>query len=190
MSGPHCGVGSTPHTSPVWHSYGLNRDPEYGALIAYVARPQAGRPARRTDSCVAARRVVDEVVIGVLVGEVVVKIGAEGRRPLEYFHDRWNLLDFAIALISVVSLEARSAGSAGGTGSQTVLGLRVVRLLRVLKLMRIVPKMRILVMALFASIASIAYIGLLLVLLFYLYGIIGAAPQTAPPAPATGPGRR
>lgn len=105
------------------------------------------------------------------------KIVAEGRRPLEYFHDRWNLLDCFIAVVSVVSLISGSAGK----GTQTVIGLRVVRLLRVLKLMRIVPKMRILVMALVASLASIAYIGLLLVLLFYFYGIIGAPyARTAP----------
>lgn len=118
---------------------------------------------------------LDEVVVGVFVAEVVVKVLSEGRRPLEYFRDRWNMLDFAIAALSLIPLHS-SVGTDRGRASdstQAVVVLRIVRLLRVLKLMRILPKLRILVLGLLSSLSSIAYIGLMLLLLFYLYAVLG-----------------
>jgi voltage-gated sodium channel len=94
--------------------------------------------------------------------EVVLKIGAEGRRPWRYFADPWNVFDFAIVAACLLPF----SGSA-------VTVLRLLRLLRVLKLVRALPKLQILVSALLKSIPSMAYVGIMLSLLFYVYSVAG-----------------
>lgn len=103
---------------------------------------------------------LDQLVLAVFVGEVVVKMGAEGRRVWRYFLDPWNAFDFFIVVVCFLP--------AGGSGAAV---LRLLRLLRVLKLVRAVPKLQLLVSALLKSIPSMGYVSLLLGLLFYLYGV-------------------
>lgn len=107
-------------------------------------------------------RAVDEVILVIFIGELVVKFAAEGKYPHRFFFDAWNVFDFLIVVVGLMPF----AGSA-------VTALRLVRLLRVLKLVRALPKLRILVMGLLKSMSSIAYIGLLLMLLFYLFAVSG-----------------
>eukprot|EP00499_Haloplacidia_sp_CaronLabIsolate_P001216 CAMPEP_0196799402 /NCGR_PEP_ID=MMETSP1104-20130614/39624_1 /TAXON_ID=33652 /ORGANISM="Cafeteria sp., Strain Caron Lab Isolate" /LENGTH=585 /DNA_ID=CAMNT_0042169811 /DNA_START=101 /DNA_END=1854 /DNA_ORIENTATION=+ len=106
--------------------------------------------------------VLDEVVIGTFLMEVFVKLFAEGRRPWEYFRDRWNCLDFSIVSLSLVPQSGKQV---------TVFFL--ARLLRLLKVVRALPKLRVLVVGLLRSLSSIAYIGLLLVMLFFIFGVVG-----------------
>lgn len=104
----------------------------------------------------------DKVILGVFMMEVVLKIGAEGKRPWRYFADPWNVFDFAIVVACLLPF----SGSA-------VTVLRLLRLLRVLKLVRALPKLQILVSALLKSIPSMAYVGIMLGLLFYVYAVAG-----------------
>lgn len=104
--------------------------------------------------------VLDQIIIWIFVGEVVVKMGAEGSRPWRYFKDPWNVFDFIVVAACFMPFDA-----------QYVMVLRLARLLRVLKLVRALPKLQILVGALLKSIPSMAYVGLLLLLLFYVYGV-------------------
>ncbi len=106
--------------------------------------------------------VCDKVILGVFILEIVLKIGAEGRRPWHYFADPWNVFDFAIVVACLLPF----SGSA-------VTVLRLLRLLRVLKLVRALPKLQILVSALLKSIPSMGYVGILLGLLFYVYAVAG-----------------
>jgi voltage-gated sodium channel len=104
----------------------------------------------------------DKIILGIFIGEAVVKIGAEGSKPWRYFMDPWNVFDFAIVVACLLPF----SGSA-------VTVLRLLRLLRVLKLVRALPKLQILVSALLKSIPSMAYVGILLGLLFYVYSVAG-----------------
>jgi len=107
-----------------------------------------------------ALHLIDKVILAIFVVEVVVKMGAEGRRPWRYFLDPWNVFDFVIVAVCFLPVDA-----------QYVAVLRLARLMRVLKLVRALPKLQILVSALLKSIPSMGYVALLLSLLFYVYSV-------------------
>ncbi len=106
--------------------------------------------------------VLNDVILWIFVAEIVVKMGAHGRKPWRYFLDPWNVFDFLIVAVCFLPINA-----------QYVTVLRLARLLRVLKLVRALPKLQILVGALLKSIPSMVYVSVLLFLLFYLYGVAG-----------------
>jgi len=106
--------------------------------------------------------ILDWIIIAIFVAEVVLKMGAHGRRPWRYFLDPWNVFDFLIVAACFLPVDA-----------QYVMVLRLARLLRVLKLVRALPKLQVLVGALLRSIPSMAYVSLLLLLLFYVYAVAG-----------------
>jgi voltage-gated sodium channel len=103
---------------------------------------------------------LNEAILWIFVVEVVVKMGAEGKRPWRYFLDPWNVFDFVIVAVCFLPVDA-----------QYVAVLRLARLMRVLKLVRALPKLQILVSALLKSIPSMGYVALLLSLLFYVYSV-------------------
>ena len=102
--------------------------------------------------------ILNQAILWIFVAEVVVKMGAEGRRPWRYFLDPWNIFDFVIVAVCFLPVE-----------SSYVAVLRLARLLRVLKLVRALPKLQVLVGALLKSIPSMGYVALLLGMLFYVY---------------------
>jgi voltage-gated sodium channel len=103
---------------------------------------------------------LDLVILGIFIVEIVVKVGAEGKRPWRYFLDPWNVFDFVIVASCLIP----------GAGQYGVV-LRLLRLLRVLKLLRALPKLQILVTALLKSMPSMFYVMLLLMLIFYVYAV-------------------
>jgi voltage-gated sodium channel len=107
--------------------------------------------------------VLEEVVVGIFVAEVVVKMIGEGRATWCYFNDSWNRFDFFIVIAGFI------------VPGNAVTALRLMRLLRVLKLVKALPNLQILVMGLMKSMSSIGYIAILLLLLFYLYAVLGVS---------------
>src|SRR5262245_9166839 len=105
---------------------------------------------------------LDGVILGIFVLEIVIKLLAEGRTPWRYFRDPFNCFDFAIVAVSLLPL-----------GAQYVTVLRLLRLLRVLRLVHALPRLQILVSALLKSIPSMGYVAVFLGLLFYVYGVAG-----------------
>ena len=103
---------------------------------------------------------VNDIILWIFVAEVIIKVGAEGRKPWRYFMDPWNVFDFIIVAVCFMPVNA-----------QYVAVLRLARLLRVLKLVRALPKLQILVNALLKSIPSMGYVVLLLGMLFYVYSV-------------------
>lgn len=103
---------------------------------------------------------LDKVVLGIFIVEILIKMGAEGRRPWRFFRDPWNVFDFVIVAAAFVP--------AVGPFSMV---LRLARLLRVLRLVRTIPRLQILVGALLKSIPSMFYVSVLLVMLFYMYAV-------------------
>jgi voltage-gated sodium channel len=104
--------------------------------------------------------VLNEVILWTFVAEIVIKMGAEGKKPWRYFLDPWNVFDFVIVAVCFLPFDA-----------QYVAVLRLARLLRVLKLVTALPRLQILVGALLKSIPSMGYVALLLGMLFYLYSV-------------------
>jgi len=101
---------------------------------------------------------LNDIILVIFVLEIIVKMGAEGSKPWNYFKDPWNVFDFAIVAVAFMPFDA-----------SYVTVLRLLRLLRVLKLVRAVPRLQVLVGALLHAIPSMFYVSILLFLLFYIY---------------------
>ena len=105
---------------------------------------------------------LDTLVLVVFLVELVLKIGAHGRKPWLYFHDGWNVFDFAIVALCCLPMDSQFAAV-----------LRLARGLRLLRLVTALPKLQLLVGALLKSLGAMGYVGLLLSLMFYIYGVAG-----------------
>jgi voltage-gated sodium channel len=78
--------------------------------------------------------VIEWIIRITFTGEACIRIIAVVKTPEEYFCDGWNLMDFAIVIMSWVSLVLK--------GMQNAQVLRLGRVLRVLKLAKNMPHMR------------------------------------------------
>jgi voltage-gated sodium channel len=107
-------------------------------------------------------RALDVFVLTIFVLEIVLKLAAHGRRPLDFFRDGWNVFDFFVVTLCLLPMD-----------SQFAVVLRLVRTLRLLRLVSALPKLQLLVGALFKSFSSMGYVGLLLSLVLYIYAITG-----------------
>lgn len=99
--------------------------------------------------------------------DVVVKIFAEGRDPINYWtgpQRGWNNFDCWLVAICWVPQEAL-----GGNVSF----LRLLRLMRLFKLVSKVKQLQTIVFGLLKGLSSVTYIILLLLLVFYLYAVLG-----------------
>lgn len=104
--------------------------PRFQALIVlaiFVAGFLAGVQTYKVDNHTARLwfALLDECVFGVFVAECVIKILAEGRQPLSFFQEGWNVFDFLIVLVGLLPID-----------SGAVVALRLARLLRTLRLVR------------------------------------------------------
>jgi len=107
-------------------------------------------------------RALDVAVLGLFISEIALKMLAQGRRPMRFFRDGWNVFDFVIVALCLVP----------GTGSFGTV-FRLARVLRVLRLVTALPKLQLLVGALLKSLSAMGYVSLLLSLLFYIYAVAG-----------------
>lgn len=107
-------------------------------------------------------KTLDRVVLGIFIIEILMKMGAEGRKPWKFFNDPWNVFDFIIVSICLIP-----------PLSQYAMVMRMARLLRVFRLIRAVPRLQILISALFRSLPSMGYVSILLFMLFYMFAVAG-----------------
>jgi len=106
-------------------------------------------------------KIIDKLLIFAFIFEVVVKIGAEGKRPLRYFENSWNVFDFIITAICVLSLFPMFSA------------FRILRVLRIFRLFSTLPKLQLWVGAMLRSLPAIAYVFLLLIIILFTYGAMG-----------------
>lgn len=106
--------------------------------------------------------ILDKVILGIFIAEMLLKMGADWPRPWKYFREGWNTFDFIIV-----------AGCLLPAGGSFMAVLRMFRVLRVLRLMTAVPKLQQLVSAMLKSLPSMGYVCMLLGLLFYVYAVAG-----------------
>jgi len=110
----------------------------------------------------------DNVILVIFTIDVVVKVIAEGHRPLHYFADSWNCFDFFIVATAFIFMLPFLPNL-----SSLLAMLRLLRLLRVLKLVKALPQLRIIIEALISGFGSIFFVAVILFLFFYLYANIG-----------------
>lgn len=106
--------------------------------------------------------VTDYIILFFFSLEIIIKIIAEGRHPLRYFTDPWNIFDFLIVLSCFIPVT-----------SDFIAIFRLIRILRVLRLISALPKLQLLVTALLKSIPSMVYVIFMMGILFYIYAIMG-----------------
>jgi hypothetical protein len=116
-------------------------------------------------------------IIGILAQtiftiECLIKIAAEGKKPLRYFTDAengsWNILDFLIVLIGFVDFTPAKFIFA----KFPVVILRLVRLFRVFKLAKPLPRLRSIVEALMSSFSAVGWVCILILVLNYIIGCL------------------
>jgi voltage-gated sodium channel len=107
-------------------------------------------------------RTLDATVLGIFILEAILKLTAHYPRPWKYFHDGWNVFDFAVIVLCLLPMD-----------SQFAVVLRLGRTLRLLRLVSALPKLQLLVGALIKSFSSMGYVSLLLGIMFYIYAITG-----------------
>ena len=121
------------------------------ALIGFETSPPI---AEKYDKLFA---MIDWGILIIFVIEIILKLFAFGR---DFFRDWWNILDFLIVGVALVSSQA------------TVFIFRFVRILRIFRLMSTVPELRFTLEAVFKALPSIGYTMVLLFLMFYIFAVI------------------
>ncbi|XP_064419425.1 voltage-dependent T-type calcium channel subunit alpha-1I isoform X1 [Latimeria chalumnae] len=109
----------------------------------------------------------------VFVLEAVLKLIAFGLR--RFFKDRWNQLDLAIVLLSVmgITLEEIEINAALPINPTIIRIMRVLRIARVLKLLKMATGMRALLDTVVQALPQVGNLGLLFMLLFFIYAALG-----------------
>ncbi|KAF6123394.1 calcium voltage-gated channel subunit alpha1 H [Phyllostomus discolor] len=109
----------------------------------------------------------------VFVFEAVLKLVAFGFR--RFFKDRWNQLDLAIVLLSImgITLEEIEMSAALPINPTIIRIMRVLRIARVLKLLKMATGMRALLDTVVQALPQVGNLGLLFMLLFFIYAALG-----------------
>jgi voltage-gated sodium channel len=104
----------------------------------------------------------NDVILGIFVVELLLRIAAHGSRPRDFFRSGWNVFDFIVITASFVP---------GVRENATI--LRLVRLLRIVRAVRLLPDLRVLTVAVGRSIPGVASLAVIALLLVYVYGMVG-----------------
>ena len=105
---------------------------------------------------------LNDVILGVFVVELALRMAAYADRPREFFRSGWNVFDFVVIAASFVP----------GVRENATL-LRLVRLLRIVRAVRLLPDLRVLTVAVGRSIPGVASLAAITLLLVYVYGMVG-----------------
>lgn len=104
----------------------------------------------------------NDIILGIFILEVVLKLAAVSPRFGLYFGNGWNLFDFSVVVLSLIPATGEFA-----------LVARLVRVLRVLRLVSAVPQLRLIVATLVRSIPSMGHVIMLMSIIFYIYAVTG-----------------
>jgi len=102
------------------------------------------------------------VILGIYVVELLIRLTAYRWNPREFVKDGWNVFDFIVVVASFVPALRANA-----------MLLRLVRLLRIVRLVRFLPDLRILVSAAGRSVPGIASLAGATFVLIFIYGMLG-----------------
>nr|XP_037876781.1 muscle calcium channel subunit alpha-1 isoform X3 [Bombyx mori] len=114
---------------------------------------------------------IEYVFLVIFTGECVMKIIAYGfvMHPGSYLRNGWNLLDFTIVVIGMVSTVLSSIFK----DSFDVKALRAFRVLRPLRLVSGVPSLQIVLNSILKAMVPLLHIALLVIFVIIIYAIIG-----------------
>ncbi|XP_077958886.1 voltage-dependent T-type calcium channel subunit alpha-1G isoform X2 [Gasterosteus aculeatus] len=108
----------------------------------------------------------------IFVLESVFKLVAFGLR--RFFKDKWNQLDLAIVLLSIMGIILEEIdGNALPINPTIIRIMRVLRIARVLKLLKMAVGMRALLDTVMQALPQVGNLGLLFMLLFFIFAALG-----------------
>lgn len=107
-------------------------------------------------------KLTDVTIQTIFTIEIIIRILAYGKKPLDFFKSSANNMDFIITVIFYLPF--------GGAYASV---LRLVRIIRVLRLITAIPRLQLLVGALIKSVPSMGYITLLLLIQIYMFAVLG-----------------
>lgn len=102
------------------------------------------------------------VILGIYVVELLIRLTACRWNPREFVKDGWNVFDFVIVVASFVP----------GLRANTML-LRLVRLARIVRVVRFLPDLRMLIAAIGRSVPGVATLAAATFVLIFIYGMLG-----------------
>ncbi|NXQ67894.1 CAC1G protein, partial [Quiscalus mexicanus] len=120
-----------------------------------------------------ALKICNYIFTVVFVMESVFKLIAFGFR--RFFQDRWNQLDLAIVLLSImgITLEEIEVNASLPINPTIIRIMRVLRIARVLKLLKMAVGMRALLDTVMQALPQVGNLGLLFMLLFFIFAALG-----------------
>jgi voltage-gated sodium channel len=104
---------------------------------------------------------LDQLISIIFLIEIVMRISSY-EKPLEFFKDGWNVFDFLIVSMSLISLD-----------NNNFVVARLLRIFRILRIITIIPELKGIINSLFRSSKSIGYIFILMFIIFYIFAIVG-----------------
>ncbi len=107
---------------------------------------------------------LETIILAFFCVEILMRIGAEGNKPLNFFKDAWNVFDFAIVALLFFPMNIKF-----------LFVLRLARVLRTLRLFRAFPKLKAIINGMVNSFSSVVYVALLLFMLVYVFAVIGVS---------------
>ena len=105
---------------------------------------------------------LNDAFLGLFTIEVLIRIGAYGRRPQDFFRSGWNVFDFVVVGVAYLPWVRES-----------VTLLRLARILRIARLLSVIPGLRIVILGIGRSLAPIGGMAALTFFVLYIYGILG-----------------
>jgi len=105
---------------------------------------------------------LNDVFLGVFTVEVLIRVAAHGRRPLDFFRSGWNVFDFVVVGVAYLPFVRES-----------VTLLRLARVLRIARLLSVIPGLRIVILGIGRSLAPIGGMAALTFFVLYIYGMLG-----------------
>ncbi|XP_063220472.1 muscle calcium channel subunit alpha-1 isoform X4 [Bacillus rossius redtenbacheri] len=114
---------------------------------------------------------IENVFLGIFTVECVMKIIAYGlvAHPAAYLRNGWNLLDFTIVVIGLISTVLQNLMKEG----LDVKALRAFRVLRPLRLVSGVPSLQVVLNSILRAMVPLLHIALLVLFVIIIYAIIG-----------------
>jgi hypothetical protein len=145
-------------------------DPDFGRVYEPCDSPNTSEIPACCSSAnkIAAFAIIDYIFTAVFVTEMILKMVSDGLllHKHAYLRNAWNLLDFAIVVISLLSLT-------GGNGNMKALkSLRTVRALRPLRVIKRNPGLKIAVVSLLSSVPAMMNVAIVVILWFSMYAML------------------
>ena len=105
---------------------------------------------------------INNVILGIYVVELLIRLTAFRWNARAYAEDKWNIFDFLVVVASFVPWLRENA-----------MLLRVVRVARIVRVVRFLPDLRVIMGAVGRSVPGVASLAAATVLLIYIYGMLG-----------------